>query len=146
MSQTPSKKMLALNAVLLAVLLVSLPLQVRAYWPDAFSNAVGTWSNCRYDWWSCDYGCQVTYQQCQSDPAVCYDQLLWCLTMCGFYGSSCFAAIDWPDFELDYCGMAQSAYQSCQTEYSACASALGAENCLDAKAECDESSGIWQCQ
>jgi hypothetical protein len=137
MSQTPSKKMLALNAVLLAVLLVSLPLQVRAYWPDAFANAFGQWVGCNTGWYDCTWGCGSS-----SDPGY-WD----CRTACNSVQHGCWGAINWPDFELDYCAGAQAAYNECQTERANCLSAgIDQGDCIGPFMECADSSGIWSCQ
>jgi hypothetical protein len=132
MSQTPSKKMLALNAVLLAVLLVSLPLQVRAYWPDWFYGAVQDWNACTSAWSACYQGCGGA-TSCEQN---CYSTL-----------RNCWVNIVWPEANPDSCAIAQTAYNACVDSYNICASAgISPGDCFLTRNDCELASGLYQCQ
>jgi hypothetical protein len=146
MSQTPSKKMLALNAVLLAVLLVSLPLQLRPAMDD-FWSSLGGWTDCNGIAINCTGDCQSQLNQClgQGQDPWCQQQYQSCINACGSGYISCWTPINWPEPVMDFCTNARAKHDGCVLERSACLSAE-MEDCYTPYYECRESSGIDQCE
>jgi hypothetical protein len=124
-----SKKMLALNFALLAVLLVSLPLQLKAITYD-FWDALNDWSDCNAAWPPCAVNCNGS---------------LPCLFACSETATSCALGVGWPEPQMDVCTNAQARHNECVTERSVCES-TDIEDCVTPYWECRTSSGIDQCQ
>jgi hypothetical protein len=134
MSHTPSKKMLALNAVLLTVLLVSLPLQVKAVQFD-FWDALNEWSGCHNGWFDCIGGCPP-----YPDP-----NRPSCVYACSAAASACAVAVYWPEPQMDECSNARAKHNECLVELSVCES-TEIEDCTTPYWDCRTASGIDACE
>jgi hypothetical protein len=139
MSPALSKKMLALNVVLLAVLLVSLPLQVHACWPDWFFGALADWNECTYEW------AGAVEQVCsQAQNQQEYES---CMNAADSTLRNCWANIAWLEANPDSCAMAQTAYYGCLDSYDICAGAgISPADCSLTRNECELASKLYLCQ